>query len=548
MTKKADTYREIASKKLNERNKRFKREWLVPSSKLPKIDESKDVINWIQKSGVLSEREIEITESNAIDIVSRIRKRDWRALEVAEAFCHRSSVAHQLVNCLSEVFFDEALLQAAELDKYQDETGNVKGPLHGLPMSIKDNFNIKGQATTLGMVNFCFNPDVFDEDSVLVEILRDMGVVFYTKTNVPVAMMLPETINHIYGETSNPFNRLLSAGGSSGGEAALLALKGSPLGIGSDIGGSIRIPASFQNLYSLRPSFGRFPTYGCRSGLPGLESVNSVNGPLSTSLETLEFYCKSVIDAKPWDYDPSVINLPWREASVPEKLNIAVLADDGWIRPTPPIRRGILTVVDLLKKDGHDVIDWEADDHLRLSKIITSFFLSDGGKHVMEVLNETGEPLFPYMRLYGTSSELGVSDLWKLQSERKLLQKKYLQRWNETALKTKNGKPIDAIILPVSPFAGNPKGKFHDYVGYTSPFNALDFSAATFPVSRVNQNIDIADASSTNRNETDNNIWRDYNPQESHGGAIALQVVCKRLEEEKVIEILKTIADLVGYS
>jgi amidase len=113
-------------------------------------------------------------------------------------------------------------------------------------------------------------------------------------------MMMAESMNHVFGITTNPRNRLLSAGGSSGGEAALIAMRGSPLGVGTDIGGSIRIPAAFNNLYSLRPSFGRFPTYGARSGMPGQEAVNSVNGPLANSVGGLKVYSKNIVDSKPW--------------------------------------------------------------------------------------------------------------------------------------------------------------------------------------------------------------------------------------------------------
>lgn len=503
---------------------------------------------WIGKSGHLSEQELEITEANVGKILKNIGSRAWTALEVTSAFCHRASIAQQLTNCLSEVFFDEALQQAKELDEYYERHGSVKGPLHGLPISLKDNLNVKGQATTIGIVNFCFNPAKFESDSVLVGLLRDMGAVFYVKTNVPVAMMMPETDNHIYGNTTNPMNRLLSAGGSSGGEAALLRLKGSPIGIGSDIGGSIRIPASFQNLYSLRPSFGRFPTYGARGGMPGFESVNSVNGPMSTNLESMEIYCKTVIGSEPWNHDPKVVELPWRSVQLPDKLNIAILVDDGNVCPTPPIRRGMKMVVDLLKADGHDVIEWEPTDHKRLSDLITEFFVSDGGHHIKKELNATGETVFSYMDMFDSFEVMEVPALWKLQNERTTLAKNYLDRWLATKNKTKNGLPIDAIIMPATPFAGNPNGKYHKYVGFTSVFNVLDYAVGTFPVTRADKNLDPADDESCHHSENDTNIWRDYNPEETHGGAVALQLVGRRFQEEKVVEMMKVVSRLIAYT
>ncbi|KAK6203331.1 Acetamidase [Scheffersomyces amazonensis] len=547
MTVPKHSYKDIAAKKVKLRNAKFNAKWLVPEDQLPSPD-TKDVLNWIESSGNLTDKELKITGSIAETILDNIKTKEWTAYDVASAFCHRASIAHQLTNCLTEVFFDEALERATELDKYYEDTGKLVGPLHGLPISLKDNFNIKGKATTVGIVNFCFNPEYFEEDAVLVKLLREQGAVFYVKTNVPVAMMMPESINHIWGNTTNPMNRLLSSGGSSGGEAALIKLKGSVIGVGSDIGGSIRIPASFQNLYAIRPTFGRFPTYGARSGLPGLESVNSVNGPLTNTLEDLELYCKSVLACEPWLHDGKCIEIPWRKVQIPEKLNIAICGDDLITRPTPPVRRGISIIKEALIKDGHDVIDWEPIDHLRLAQICTSFFLSDGGVHITKETDATGETLFPYMTNYGTSPELKVSELWKLHAERTTLIKKYLDRWLASGSLTKNGKPIDAIIMPTTPFAGNPNGKYHDSVAYTSPFNLLDYSVGIFPVTRANKDLDPVDDSSSNYTPTDTKIWRDYNPEESHGGAVALQIIGRKFQEEKVIEMLKVITKLINYS
>lgn len=547
MTITAPTYKDIAARKVAERDAKFATHWLIPEDKLPSAD-VKDVLHWIAKSGYLTPAEIEITESPVATILDNIKSRKWTAVDVTSAVCHRASIAHQLTNCLTEIFFDEALERALELDKFQQETGQVVGPLHGLPISLKDNFNIKGQATTIGIVNFCFNPEKFDEDAVLVKMLRAQGAIFYVKTNVPVAMMMPESTNHIWGNTTNPMNRSLSSGGSSGGEAALIKLRGSPIGIGSDIGGSIRIPASFQNLYAIKPTFGRFPTYGARSGLPGLESVNSVNGPLGTSLDDLEFYCKAVVDSEPWNHDAKCVEIPWRDIELPEKLNIAICIDDKFIRPTPPIRRAVRIVEESLKAAGHDVIEWVPEDHLRLSEIILAFFLSDGGIHVKAETEATGETIFPYMKPYESAVDISVSQLWKLHAERTKLIKKYLDRWMATAEVTKNGKPIDAIIMPVTPFAGNPNGKFHNYVGYTSPFNVLDYTVGVFPVTRADQELDPRDEESANYNSEDNAVWSDFDPSANHGGAAALQLIGRKFQEEKVIAMMKVISELINYS
>lgn len=139
-------------------------------------------------------------------------------------------------NCLSETLFTSALETARSLDEHLARTGKPLGPLHGLPISLKDNFNLKGVDSTVGFTAFVNDPAQYD--SVLAELLRQAGGVFYVKTNVPTAMMIAESVNNVFGRTVNPRNRNLTSGGSSGGESALIAFGGSVIGVGTDIGQS----------------------------------------------------------------------------------------------------------------------------------------------------------------------------------------------------------------------------------------------------------------------------------------------------------------------
>jgi amidase len=125
-------------------------------------------------------------------------------------------------------------MTAKALDTYLASTGRPIGPLHGLPVSLKDNFNIAGKDSTLGFVAWVNDPATYN--STLTDLLLNAGAVLYVKTNVPTAMMITETVNNVFGRTTNPRNRTLTPGGSSGGESALIAFGGSPLGVGTDIG------------------------------------------------------------------------------------------------------------------------------------------------------------------------------------------------------------------------------------------------------------------------------------------------------------------------
>ena len=180
--------------------------------------EQQDVMAVPFLSGLFTEREILITTSSATHIVNVVAKGEWKAQEVARAFCKRAAVAHQLVrfppkrpsdqsppsfltfiqtNCLTVTMFDDAIQRAKELDDHFKRTGKTVGPLHGLPVSLKDNFNIKGNTSATGFCAWADEP--MQKDSTIVQILRELGAVAYVKTNVPTAMMIAESVNNCYG-------------------------------------------------------------------------------------------------------------------------------------------------------------------------------------------------------------------------------------------------------------------------------------------------------------------------------------------------------------
>jgi amidase len=271
-------------------------------------------------------------------------------------------------NCLTDFFPTEAIKIAQSFDEHLHKTGKLVGPLHGLPISFKDNFNIVGKDSTIGFTSLVDQPATYN--ATLVELLEKLGAVRYCKTNVPTAMMIAESVNNVFGRTINPLNRKLTSGGSSGGESALLAFGGSPLGVGTDIGGSLRIPAACTGIFTLRPSFGRFTTQRCRSGLAGQEAVMSVNGPMARTLEDITLFAKAVVDAEPWKTDPKVLPIPWRPTEQKKKLKIAVLWHDGMVVPTPPVTRALKETVDKLRKAGHNIIEWDPVLHPQLLDVL----------------------------------------------------------------------------------------------------------------------------------------------------------------------------------
>lgn len=179
-----------------------------------------------------------------------------------------------------------------------------------------------------------------------------------------------ETSSSIYGETVNPYNTSLTPGGSSGGESALIALKGSVLGFGSDTGGSIRVPAGHTGIYGLKPTSTRLTHAGLCGIVGGREQIPSAIGPMSTSIGGLEMLMKVVIFSKAWALDPSIPPVEWRDnvdwlekPNGSRKLRVGVMWDDGTVTPHPPVRRALRTTVDRLRQhDDVEVVDWKPFD------------------------------------------------------------------------------------------------------------------------------------------------------------------------------------------
>ncbi|KAI5365539.1 putative amidase [Septoria linicola] len=506
-------------------------DWKISQDKLP-AEDVLDVTGVPAASGILDEQELAITESLATEIVAKIAKGEWKAEAVTRAFCKRAAIAHQLTKCLTVIMFDDAIKRAKELDTHFEKTGKVTGPLHGLPISLKDNFDVTGYTSSVGFCSWA--EEIRKQDSTIVITLKSLGAVPYVKTNVPTAMMIAETVNNTYDRTVNPRNRKTTSGGSSGGESALLAIKGSVLGIGTDIGGSLRIPAACTGTFTLKPSFGRFPHFDARSGLSGQEAVASIHGPMARSIADLRLYAEHVVGTQPWSRDPKCIEIPWRQVEIKSKPKIAVLWDNGMVRPTPPVARALKETVAKLKSQGYEIVEWSNEDHAEAMELLGRFFVADGGTSIEKILEPVGEPWRPEMEPYKQAKDIGAYELWQLQKRRTALAKRYLDRWAAV-------EGLDAILGPTTPYATPKNGEFR-HVGYTCVFNILDYSCVSFPTGiSVDKEKDVADLSAKAHSELDAQTQKEYDAELSHGLPVSLQLTGRRLEEEKILALTEKV-------
>ncbi|KAF8295664.1 general amidase [Clavulina sp. PMI_390] len=387
-------WQETAKSRRTKQQASIPKEWLLPDP----LPSDLNVLSVPVASKLLTPREIEITDTDFESLLSNLTNGLWTSVEVVSAFYKRAIIAHQLTNCLTEIFIDEALQRAAQVDAHFATTGKPIGPLHGLPISLKDQFSLKGRETIMGYVSWIGKPA--DRDAAVVEILYEAGAVPFVRTNVPQTLMWCETFNNVFGRTLNPYNRTLTSGGSSGGESALLALHGSPLGLGTDIGGSLRVPTSFCALYALRPSMHRLPYGGLVNSSVGQESIHSVIGPMAPSLAALRIFTKTIIDAKPWEKDPACLRIPWdpKQSALGEhggpvgRLCFAIMWDNGVVAPTPPVKRAMEITKKALEDAGHTVVDWTNHRHF---EIYTN--TANGGEDFARACAPSGEPYITSM-------------------------------------------------------------------------------------------------------------------------------------------------------
>ena len=328
---------------------------------------------------LLSEDEVRITEQAPEELLSALASGQLTSTAVTTAFLRRAGLAQHLTNCVTELLPSRALARAAQLDAYLAQHKRPVGPLHGLPISVKEHVPMRGLDINCAFVGYIGR--YADADATILEHLWAAGAVFYARSTQPQTIMHLETSSNIYGTTVNPFNRLLTSGGSSGGEGALLGLRASCLGIGTDIGGSIRNPAANCGVFGLRPTSYRLPMDGLGLSMAGVESILCVIGPMSTSLGGVKVFMKSIIDRQPWLIQPSCIPLPWRDEQswLPQRedgskrLKVAVLWDDGVVKPHPPVLRALREVSEKLRaSENIEVVDWKPYKHDYAWEVIVS--------------------------------------------------------------------------------------------------------------------------------------------------------------------------------
>lgn len=506
-----------------------------------------DVTHIPRQCGLLSDDEINITENyTATQLVNLLASGKLSAEQVTIAFLKRAGIAHQLTNCATEFLCQEAIDRAKYLDEEFKRRGGPIGPLHGLPISLKDWIPLRGHRHSAGWLKLINN--IAQDDAHIVKILHQLGAVFYIRTTQPQSMMQLECDSPVYGLTTNPFNRNLTSGGSTGGEGSLLGLKGSVMGIGTDIGGSVRSPAANNGLYALRPTTFRVPKQGLKGLQMGRESIISVTGPLTRAREDINLFMKTILDTEPWIREPSLIPIPWRLITLNSSdLTVAIMWDDNVVHPHPPVTRALRETIEHLKNNGIRVIDWEPIDHQKSWDLISALYFCNGAEEERNTAIEGNEELLPLTEWIINQPHVKKRnwlDMNELIMERENYRSKYARIWNEREIAL--NRSIDCILTPTGPSVAPLHGTAK-WWGYTSIWNLLDYPAVVFPVATVDPIKDKPEVDYKPRNILDEENFKLYTSAEAYINApIGLQVVCRRYNDEKLMKCLEIIEKAMG--
>lgn len=398
-----------------------------------------------------------------------------------------------------------ALARAKVLDA-ERAAGRLRGPLHGLPLTIKDNLDVAGLPTTVGLKLDAERRA--DSDAIIVAQARAAGAIVLGKSNVPQALMAMHCENGLYGTTRNPRSAQHVTGGSSAGEGALIASGASLMGLGTDLGGSIRFPAAFCGVVGFKPTLDRWSNRGIASGIAGQEFVRAQVGPMGRSVADVQMLMAALPAAAQSPFDRRVPPLPIQPTPAVAGLRIGLYDDDGFVRPAPAMRRAVREAGARLTAMGAEVVPFKPPHQRALIELYLAGISSDALATARRQFGS--EPLTPSLKLMwrlgvtpaplrrviagglrrvgedrlarvvDAAGRKSVAALWRLTAERTRLVEAVDDAWRLAGL--------DAVICPASATPAVPiemaaeAGLIFSYFGR---YNVLGMPAGVVPTTRV---------------------------------------------------------------
>jgi amidase len=413
----------------------------------------------------------EIIYASVTSLARAIRTKRVASSEVVDAYLARIEAVNPQLNAVVQLTAERAREQAQEADAALAR-GEVKGPLHGVPVTIKDSFETAGVISTAGTKGrAAFIPE---KDATVVARLRAAGAILLGKTNTPEVTLSGETDNYVYGRTNNPYDFSLTPGGSSGGAAAIISAGGSPLDLGTDTGGSIRMPAHFCGITGIKPTSGRVPRTGhiISFDMGALDKLTQV-GPLARYVQDLALVLP-IIAGVDW-VDPAIVPMPLAEPdSVTLKgLRVALYTDNGLVSPTAATAGVVRTAAAVLADEGLLVMEDRPPLIDEAAGMWQRFFTADGGAGVKRLLRQAGTvEMHPLIQWTQAESAMATADFSSLLARWEMLRSAMLSFLEK----------YDVIVCPVCAHPAAPHGTFERITSsYVKPYNLTGWPAGSVP-------------------------------------------------------------------
>ena len=438
----------------------------------------------------------DIVYSSLIDMAEGVRARKVSPVELTDAHLSRIRELNPKLNAFVTVDGDRARDQAMLAESALSSSAKTEsiGPLHGVPISIKSSIDVAELLCECGSV--LRKGNVPSEDAPLVKRLRAAGAIILGNTNVPEFLMAYETDNLLYGRTNNPWDPSRTPGGSSGGEAAAIAAGCSAGGVGSDGGGSIRIPAHYTGICGLKPTPGRIPSTGHFPGSAGPFAQLGVVGPMARTIRDVQKLFEVMAGPDPGDPASAPVHLRrWSEREI-RKLGVAYFVDDGVTPVTPETAAAVRTAAEALRAQGFHVTEWRPHNLDRAWQLWWNLFGRAGQMAFARTIEGREAELSPILRAFraevAEAPPLTAQELLNTLLARDVLRGNLLAKMEEFSI-------LLCPVCAVPAFRHGERewtvqGRKVEYLkamSYSQWFNLLGNPAAVVPVGRSPEGLPI---------------------------------------------------------
>ena len=428
-----------------------------------------------------------VTQQSATDLLHLVKTKKLSPLELTDEHIRQIERLNPKINALVDFDPDRVRAQARASEK-------STGPLAGLPVTVKSSISTAGHRCEIG--SLANRGSVPTKDATVVARLREAGAVILGTTNCPEYLMAYVTENDLHGRTNNPWNLDYTPGGSSGGESAAIAAGMSAGGLGSDSGGSVRVPAHFTGICSLKPTPGRIPGDGHLPACVGPFSFLGAIGPMARTIEDVALLFHALSGQDPIDPSSPPIALRKPELEDLKQLPIGYFEDDGLVPVTPETRRAVQDAAQALREHGFDVRPFRPNGLEQARRLWELFFVRCGAMFEEPLVRGHENKLSPVFRDFlaraHAAPPLTADDVLIAWAEADIIRGRLLEQMQEYPL----------LLCPVSSVPAFRHGErswtidgrqveYLDAMRYTQWFNLLAAPAAVMPVSRSPEGLPI---------------------------------------------------------